>query len=324
MMNEPPVFDVHQYLDENNSGTTAGCTKDGIDVAFRPLANWLKSAKRQALLSEIGGGSNDQSCITNVCAALDFLNENHDVFLGYVGWAAGSFQTTYVLSLVPVGNNDVPLVAKCFAAKFDGGAGSGNDTSTPPSSPVPVSSAAAISGARLSSDMAGPLPAASSGAPAGLPVGGGSMPSIGGGSASPATSAAPSIGGASQPIGGGSPLATSVAAAAPTSTISPASLPSVGGGSVPTLSVPVTMSTGTAVSGAAAPTGTGYLIHGGSGYNSTGPAGWPWTGQQGAGKKQGGVGTCKNKKGGSASQKMKKRRGRARKARLAYEEDIDG
>ncbi|KAK4692508.1 hypothetical protein P7C71_g4713, partial [Lecanoromycetidae sp. Uapishka_2] len=256
------IFDVHQYLDSDYSGTHASCVTNGISTAFQPLANWLKSANRQALLSETGGGSSDQSCITNVCAALDFLNDNSDVFLGYVGWAAGSFQISYVLSLVPTGNLDVPLMTECFAGKFGGGAGTGNDTTTPPSSPAPVSSAAA------------------------------------GGTASPSSSA------------GSSP---------------PAALPPASG---PSLSVPlpVPLNTGTVVSGAAAPTGTGYLTLAGSGPGSAGPAGWRWTGQQSTEKQQGGSesgsGTCNNH-GGNANQKIRKRRGRARKVRFAYEEGMD-
>ncbi|KAL6713327.1 hypothetical protein ACLMJK_008792 [Lecanora helva] len=122
------IFDVHQYLDGDGSGTSATCTKTS-DV-FAPLLKWLKSSNRQAMLTEIGGGSSDASCITNVCEVLDFLNTNSDQFLGYVGWAAGSFDSSYVLSLVPDGGNDVPLMEKCFAAKFGGGSG------TSPAAPV--------------------------------------------------------------------------------------------------------------------------------------------------------------------------------------------
>ena len=131
-----PVFDVHQYLDSDYSGTHAECVINGITAAFTPLLNYLKDSNRQALLSETGGGSDTASCLTNVCEALDFLNENSDSFVGWVGWAAGSFATTYVLSLTPSGDTDVPLMTQCFAGKFGGGAGTSNATtpSTPQSS----------------------------------------------------------------------------------------------------------------------------------------------------------------------------------------------
>ena len=77
----------------------------------------------------------------------DFLNENAAVYLGWVGWAAGSFDQSYALSLRPLGADtgsvvagpDVELVTQCLAGKFHGGgggsvngslAGGTNDTNT--------------------------------------------------------------------------------------------------------------------------------------------------------------------------------------------------
>ena len=127
----PPVFDVHNYFDADNSGTHAGCVSNKISNGFQPLVSWLQTNKRQALVSELGGGPTDPSCLTDICAALDFLNENSDVYLGWVGWAAGSFDASYVLTLRPLGADagpvvsgpDVELVKQCFAAKFGGGGG---------------------------------------------------------------------------------------------------------------------------------------------------------------------------------------------------------
>jgi endoglucanase len=120
------VFDVHQYLDSDNSGTHTECTHNGVD-ALQTLATWLRSNKRMALLSETGGG-NTASCETDVCAELDWLNYNGDVYLGWVAWAAGSFEAgvfsghTYELDLVPTYANgkwtDKPLMTDCVAGKF--------------------------------------------------------------------------------------------------------------------------------------------------------------------------------------------------------------
>ena len=65
------IFDVHKYLDSDNSGTHAECVTNNVD-AFSSLATWLRSVGRQALLSETGGG-NVQSCATYMCQQLDFL-----------------------------------------------------------------------------------------------------------------------------------------------------------------------------------------------------------------------------------------------------------
>jgi endoglucanase len=66
------IFDVHKYLDSDNSGTHAECVTNNIDSAFSPLATWLRSNGRQALLSETGGG-NVASCATYMCQQLDYL-----------------------------------------------------------------------------------------------------------------------------------------------------------------------------------------------------------------------------------------------------------
>ena len=58
------IFDVHQYLDSDGSGTHANCVTDEVADTFTPLATYLRQNKRMALLSEIGGGSNDPSCLT--------------------------------------------------------------------------------------------------------------------------------------------------------------------------------------------------------------------------------------------------------------------
>jgi endoglucanase len=56
------VFDVHKYLDSDNSGTHDDCVTDNLST-FQTLVNWLKQNNRQALLSETGGG-HTQSCYT--------------------------------------------------------------------------------------------------------------------------------------------------------------------------------------------------------------------------------------------------------------------
>lgn len=176
------IFDVHQYLDSDGSGTTSSCVKTS-DV-FGDLLKWLKDSKRQAMLTEIGGGSRDQSCIKNICDVLDFLNTNSDQFLGYLGWAAGSFDQSYVLGLTPNGNTDAPLMDKCFAAKFGGGAG------VSPATPVSSAAAGGVSSsvvtapaqsATLSLPAAGGVSApatTSSTAPSQTSTGAGSVPSL--------------------------------------------------------------------------------------------------------------------------------------------------
>lgn len=44
------IFDVHQYLDSDFSGTHADCTTTGTE-SLNSLANWLRSNGRQAYVA---------------------------------------------------------------------------------------------------------------------------------------------------------------------------------------------------------------------------------------------------------------------------------
>lgn len=112
------IFDVHKYLDSDNSGTHTECVTNNIDAAFAPLASWLRQNNRQAILTESGGGNTD-SCQRYFCQQLQYLNQNSDVYLGYTAWSAGSFDSTYELVMSPTWNGngwtDRPLVKSCLA-----------------------------------------------------------------------------------------------------------------------------------------------------------------------------------------------------------------
>ncbi|KAG8157056.1 hypothetical protein KVR01_013046 [Diaporthe batatas] len=112
------VFDVHLYLDAGGTGRSRRCVTSGIEWSWAPLAEWLRNNGRQAIVSETGAGDTP-SCETYFCQQLQYLDDNSDVFLGYVIWAAGSFRSSYELSMTPfVQDNyweDVPLLTKCVS-----------------------------------------------------------------------------------------------------------------------------------------------------------------------------------------------------------------
>lgn len=51
------IFDVHQYLDSDGSGTHTECVTDRVNDTFVPLAQFLRANGRKAMLTEIGGGN---------------------------------------------------------------------------------------------------------------------------------------------------------------------------------------------------------------------------------------------------------------------------
>ncbi|CAJ2510269.1 Uu.00g061690.m01.CDS01 [Anthostomella pinea] len=135
------LLDIHKYLDEDNSGTHAKCTTDNVD-AFTAVAEYLRKRGRQGFVSETGSSS-DASCFTSFCAQNTFINANSDVFVGLIGWGAGSFDTSYVLSLTPSEQNgalvDTKLMSQCLIAPW---ANSSETITTPTSA---ASSSAAVS-----------------------------------------------------------------------------------------------------------------------------------------------------------------------------------
>ncbi|KAF4883440.1 Endoglucanase EG-II [Colletotrichum fructicola] len=166
------IIDVHKYLDEDNSGTHKPCTTDNVE-SFRTVAEYLRSKGRKGLVSETGASS-DSSCFTAFCAQNTFINQNSDVFIGLVGWAAGSFGTDYVLSLTPKksGNSytDNDLMKQCVLATWNTELNVTTPVSAQPSKPAASAKpSAALSSVPASVPISAPDSAPTS-APSAAPV----------------------------------------------------------------------------------------------------------------------------------------------------------
>jgi len=117
------VLSVHQYLDSDFSGTSAECSQGAQAVTgFNNLAKFLRSnGNRKAMILETGGG-NTQSCMTQLCQALDAVNANADVFMGVTTWSAGAFSASYELAETPSGSGssmtDTSIVQSCVIPKL--------------------------------------------------------------------------------------------------------------------------------------------------------------------------------------------------------------
>ncbi|KAG9258798.1 glycoside hydrolase superfamily [Emericellopsis atlantica] len=116
------VLDLHKYLDINNSGTHVECTTNNV-AGFKTIGDWLRKNKRQAIISETGA-SLDPTCIEKFCTQNEYIAKNTDVFVGFVGWGAGSFGTDYVMNLTPSGEadnyQDNELMTECIIKPFVG------------------------------------------------------------------------------------------------------------------------------------------------------------------------------------------------------------
>ena len=107
------VFEVHQYLDSDSSGTHADCTGATVGAErLQEFTTWARSNGYRAVLGEIGAGAN-ATCNQAVASALGHLQSNADVWAGWVWWAAGplwasSPQGDYMYSIEPAGATDKP------------------------------------------------------------------------------------------------------------------------------------------------------------------------------------------------------------------------
>jgi len=95
------VYEMHQYLDSDSSGTSATCVSADIGVQrVVGATNWLRANGKVGIIGEFAGGANSV-CQQAVTGLLDHLQANSDVWMGAVWWAAGPWWADYIYSFEP-------------------------------------------------------------------------------------------------------------------------------------------------------------------------------------------------------------------------------
>lgn len=95
------VYQMHQYLDTDGSGTHAECVSATIfSERLKAATEWLKQNKKKGFLGEFAAGVNDQ-CITALKDGLKYMEANKDVWTGAAWWAAGPWWGDYMYSIEP-------------------------------------------------------------------------------------------------------------------------------------------------------------------------------------------------------------------------------
>jgi len=83
------IYEMHQYLDSDGSGTATACVSSTIGKERIAVATqWLKDNKKKGILGETAGGANSQ-CIAALSGMLQNMLDNSDVWTGWMWWAAG-------------------------------------------------------------------------------------------------------------------------------------------------------------------------------------------------------------------------------------------
>jgi endoglucanase len=102
------VFEAHQYLDADSSGTSSVCTSATIGaqrlVAFTA---WLRTHGKRGLLGEFAGANND-TCRQALAGMLNYMEANSDVWAGWSYWAAGPWWGDDMFSIEPANGSDKP------------------------------------------------------------------------------------------------------------------------------------------------------------------------------------------------------------------------
>jgi endoglucanase len=95
------VYQMHQYLDSDGSGTHEECVSATIfRERLTAATKWLKDNKKLGLIGEFAGGNNAQ-CIAALKDGLAYMQQNSDVWTGAAWWAAGPWWADYMYNMEP-------------------------------------------------------------------------------------------------------------------------------------------------------------------------------------------------------------------------------
>jgi endoglucanase len=105
------AFEVHEYMDEDTSGTNEACVSRTIgSERLKTFTAWLREHGQKGFLGEFGGARND-TCYAALDDMLGYIDQNQDVWLGWTYWAAGPWWGEYMFTLEPLDGADRPQMA---------------------------------------------------------------------------------------------------------------------------------------------------------------------------------------------------------------------
>lgn len=96
-------YEMHQYLDSDNSGTHAACTLNSGATRLQAATTWARGQGATIHLGEIGW-SQDTSCPAEAASAMNYMDANADVWMGWAYWSSGAWNnpSTYMFSIDPI------------------------------------------------------------------------------------------------------------------------------------------------------------------------------------------------------------------------------
>ena len=105
------IFEVHQYLDHDNSGSHSEVVSATIgSERLRQFTLWCRQHHQRAFLGEFGA-ADGPTAAQAVDDMLTFMENNRDVWEGYTWWSAGGWWGDYMFTLEPKNGQDRPQLA---------------------------------------------------------------------------------------------------------------------------------------------------------------------------------------------------------------------
>lgn len=114
------AFEVHQYFDDDFSGTKGNCSrvKDAV-TAVDNFTDWLRKNGHRGMLGEFGVPS-DKQCVVGLKAMVDVVERNKDVWTGWTYWVAGDWWSPEEpLNIQPTRDGDRPQLQGLLPALRD-------------------------------------------------------------------------------------------------------------------------------------------------------------------------------------------------------------
>lgn len=114
------VYEIHQYLDADSSGTSQTC----VDPAtarqrLAAVSDWLRSEGQRAVLGEFGAAAN-RDCLAALDALLTVVEDDRQAWQGWLYWAGGPWWGDYPMSIQPHDGEPRPQM-RIMAQYLDGG-----------------------------------------------------------------------------------------------------------------------------------------------------------------------------------------------------------
>ncbi|KAH8819393.1 glycoside hydrolase family 5 protein [Xylogone sp. PMI_703] len=95
------VYEMHQYLDSDGSGTSDVCVSSTIGAErVTSATQWLIQNNKVGIIGEFAAGANSQ-CLSAVTGMLNLMQQNSNVWLGALWWGGGPWWGTYIYGFEP-------------------------------------------------------------------------------------------------------------------------------------------------------------------------------------------------------------------------------